>query len=188
MSGEPARVLGVTLMSVRLFGLEDGARLHLGGTETLERDVFSRLLHATRTSLSLSIGVISALDVSIEAEILNLLKDPQDEMGVSFLFIAHDLSVVAQISHRVAVMYVGRFVGFGPTRSLFFRPRHPDTRAKLSAVPLADPDIAYRPDRLEIETPQPRRRIRRPIRNLARSGTCQCRSRSNRRALANPGC
>ncbi len=91
--------------------------------------------------------------MSIEAEILNLLKDPQDEMGVSFLFIAHDLSVVAQISHRVAVMYVGRFVGFGPTRSLFFRPRHPDTRAKLSAVPLADPDIAYRPDRLEIETP-----------------------------------
>jgi len=98
---------------------------------------------------------VSALDVSIQAEIINLLKDLQAEMGVSFLFIAHDLSVVAQISHRVAVMYVGRFVEYAPVDSLFFRPRHPYTNALLSAVPLPDPDIPFAPIRLDGEIPNP---------------------------------
>ncbi|WP_421701113.1 ABC transporter ATP-binding protein [Aliiroseovarius sp.] len=98
---------------------------------------------------------VSALDVSIQAEIVNLLKDLQEEMGVAFLFIAHDLSVVAQMSHRVAVMYVGKFVEYAPTESLFFEPRHPYTRALLSAIPQADPDATFDPMRLQGEIPNP---------------------------------
>ncbi len=98
---------------------------------------------------------VSALDVSIQAEIVNLLKDLQEEMGVAFLFIAHDLSVVAQMSHRVAVMYVGRFVEYAPTESLFFQPRHPYTHALLTAIPQADPDADFHPIRLTGEIPNP---------------------------------
>ena len=98
---------------------------------------------------------VSALDVSIQAEIVNLLKDLQEETGVSFLFIAHDLSVVARISHRVAVMYVGRFVEYAPTENLFFHPRHPYTHALLSAVPEPDPDLPFTPERLTGEIPNP---------------------------------
>lgn len=98
---------------------------------------------------------VSALDVSIQAEIINLLKDLQEETGVSFLFIAHDLNVVAQVSHRVAVMYVGQLVEYAPVRGLFFHPRHPYTHALVSAVPEPDPDIAFTPERLEGDVPNP---------------------------------
>ncbi|MBE7638655.1 ATP-binding cassette domain-containing protein [Sneathiella sp. P13V-1] len=98
---------------------------------------------------------VSALDVSIQAEIVNLLKDLQEETGVAFLFIAHDLSVVAQMSHRVAVLYVGKFVEYANTEDLFFNPRHPYTHALLSAIPHSDPDVEFDPIKLEGEIPNP---------------------------------
>ena len=100
---------------------------------------------------------ISALDVSIQAQVINLLKDIQKEMGISYLFIAHDLSMVKHISDRIGVMYLGHMMELGPSNDVYKRPLHPYTVALLSAIPISYPDIAKRKQRiiLEGEIPSP---------------------------------
>ena len=102
---------------------------------------------------------VSALDVSIRAHIVNLLIDLQKDLGVSYLFISHDMAIVERVSHRVAVMYLGQIVEIGPRRAIFENPQHPYTRKLMSAVPVADPNVR-RTTSLEVsEIPSPARNI-----------------------------
>ena len=94
---------------------------------------------------------ISALDVSVQAQVVNMLKDLQQEMGLTYLFTAHDLSMVHHISDRIGVMYLGSMVELGESQEVFQNPIHPYTKALISAIPIADPELGRKSNRIPIE-------------------------------------
>ena len=161
--------------ALRVHGIAQGAELTERVAHTLERvglspDFRNRYAHEFSGGQRQRIGIaralamapkfivcdeaVSALDMSIQAQVINLLKDLQTEYGLAYLFITHDLNVVRHIAQRVAVMYLGRIVETASTEALFDNPRHPYTRALLAANPLPDP-AAARPQVLQGDVPSP---------------------------------
>ena len=154
------RVRDVLAEPITNFGLARGAELEdrvaaLMDKVRLPRDALRRFPHEFSGGQRQRIGIaralapgadliicdeaVSALDVSVKAQIVNLLSDLQDELGLALLFISHDLAIVEHLTHRVAVMYLGKIVEVADRRTLFSSPRHPYTRCLLSAVPVPDP-------------------------------------------------
>lgn len=179
---DPRVTVGFTIMEPLLVhGLARGAEAHARLDWLLQKvglpaEVANRYPHefsggqrqriAIARALALNPKVVvadesvSALDVSIQAQIVNLMLDLQRELGIAFLFISHDMAVVERISHRVAVMYLGQIVEIGPRRAIFENPQHAYTRRLMAAVPIADPARRHlRRELLEGEVPSPIRSV-----------------------------
>jgi peptide/nickel transport system ATP-binding protein len=158
------------------FGLASGSELEdrvaaLMDKVRLPRDAMHRFPHEFSGGQRQRIGIaralapgadliicdeaVSALDVSVKAQIVNLLSDLQDELGLALLFISHDLAIVEHLTHRVAVMYLGKIVELADRRTLFSTPHHPYTRALLSAVPVPDPTVKRQRVILTGDVPSP---------------------------------
>ncbi len=165
--GEPLRIHGLTSNRA-----EEQARVcELLDRVGLRTDALERYPHEFSGGQRQRIGIaralavsprfvvcdepISALDVSIQAQIVNLLLDLQHDLGLSYLFISHDLKVVEYVSHHVAVMYLGKIVEVAPSKELYERRHHPYTRALLSAIPIVDPDRRRQRIVLEGDVPSP---------------------------------
>ena len=161
---------------IRNFGLARGAALEarlaaLLDQVRLPRDALDRFPHEFSGGQRQRIGIaralapepdlivcdeaVSALDVSVKAQIVNLLADLQDELGLALMFISHDLAIVEHLTHRVAVMYLGKIVEIADRRTLFASPHHPYTRALLSAVPVPDPSVKRQRMILKGDVPSP---------------------------------
>lgn len=170
------RVRDIIAEPLRNFGLAQGAALddrvaQLMDTVRLPRDAMRRYPHEFSGGQRQRIGIaralapgadiivcdeaVSALDVSVKAQIVNLLADLQEELGLALLFISHDLAIVEHLTHRVAVMYLGRIVEMADRDTLFATPAHPYTRALLSAVPLPDPAARRQRIILKGDVPSP---------------------------------
>jgi len=171
------RVRDILAEPIRNFGLaKTSAELDARVAELMEivrlpRDAVSRRPHefsggqrqrigiaralAAKPELIVCDEAVSALDVSVKAQIVNLLQDLQREFGLALLFISHDLAIVEHMTHRVAVMYLGKIVEVAPRRQIFASPAHPYTRALLSAVPVPEPGATRKPMILRGDVPSP---------------------------------
>ncbi|TQF42415.1 peptide ABC transporter substrate-binding protein [Bradyrhizobium sp. UNPF46] len=171
------RVRDILAEPIRNFGLAKSAEdlevrvTALMDTVRLPREALNRRPHEFSGGQRQRIGIaralaaepelivcdeaVSALDVSVKAQIVNLLQDLQREFGLALLFISHDLAIVEHMTHRVAVMYLGKIVEVAPRREIFAAPRHPYTRALLSAVPLPEPGAQRNPIILKGDVPSP---------------------------------
>jgi peptide/nickel transport system ATP-binding protein len=171
------RVRDILAEPIRNFGLARSAAeleskvASLMDTVRLPRDALSRRPHefsggqrqriciaralAAEPDLIVCDEAVSALDVSVKAQIVNLLQDLQREFGLALLFISHDLAIVEHMTHRVAVMYLGKIVEMAPRYQIFASPKHPYTKALLSAVPVPDPTVRRTPMILKGDVPSP---------------------------------
>jgi peptide/nickel transport system ATP-binding protein len=164
---EPIRNFGLTKSSAelqaRVAALMDTVRLprdalscrpHEFSGGQRQRICIARAL-AAEPELIVCDEAVSALDVSVKAQIVNLLQDLQAEFGLALLFISHDLAIVEHMTHRVAVMYLGKIVEMASRQHIFAAPRHPYTKALLSAVPVPEPGVARTPMILKGDVPSP---------------------------------